>query len=121
RRPGQQGHERNEDLDPHLFTHHNIASIAGRRPIITLSRPELRLTPREITSWIGQNHVAYGLVIFDVAGTAAQVSVERLGNGLLEFGPRHRIALQTLEQHLAFVQKTRSTVAALEGKMRDNR
>src|SRR6516165_1642422 len=83
------------------------------------SRPEMRSSPREITSWIGQNHGAHGLVIFDVAGAAAQVPVERLGNGLFEFGPRHRISLQTLEQHLAFVQKTRGTVAALEGKMRD--
>src|SRR5215510_990821 len=98
----------------------SLASRARGQPS-RWSRPELRSTPREITSWIGQNHVAHGLVIFDVAGAAAQVSVECLGNGLLEFGPRHRIALQTLEQHLAFVQKARGTVAALEGKVRDKR
>src|SRR5262249_49856286 len=99
----------------------NIASIAGRRPIITLVATRASLGPREITSWIGLNHGAHGLVIFDVAAAAAQVSVERLGNGLLEVIPRHRIALQTLEQHLAFVQKARGKVAALEGKMRDKR
>src|SRR5262249_5740077 len=93
----------------------------GKRLSSRWSRPELRSSPREITSWIGLNHGAHGRVIFDVAGAAAQVPVERLGNGLLEVGPRHRISLQTLEQHLAFVQETRSTVATLEGKMRDKR
>jgi hypothetical protein len=41
-RAGQQGRERSEDRDPHFFTHHNIASIAGKRPIITLVATELR-------------------------------------------------------------------------------
>jgi hypothetical protein len=39
---GQQGYERNEDLDPHLFTPSNIASHRGRRPITTLLARELR-------------------------------------------------------------------------------
>src|SRR5207302_2020864 len=30
---------------------------------------------------IGKNHVAHGLVIFDVAGAAAEVAIERLSNG----------------------------------------
>jgi hypothetical protein len=39
---GQQGYERNEDLDPHVFTPSNIASHRGRRPITTLLARELR-------------------------------------------------------------------------------
>jgi len=97
--------------------HPTSPAIAGGGQLPRCSRASFA-RPVRIAVWIGQNHVAHGLVIFDVAGATAQVSVERLGDGLLEVGPRHWIARQTREQHLAFVQKTRGTLAALEGKMR---
>jgi hypothetical protein len=34
--------------------------------------------------WIGKNHVTHRLMIFDVAGAAAQKPVVRFGNGLFE-------------------------------------
>ena len=44
----------------------------------------------EIAVRIGEDHVAHRLVIFDVAGAAAEMAVERLGDRLVEVGPRHR-------------------------------
>ena len=73
----------------------------------------------EIACGIGQDHVTHGLVIFDVAGAAAQVAVERLGDGLLEIGARHTLLRQALEQNLALVQEAGGAIAALERKMGD--
>ena len=72
----------------------------------------------QIASRIRQDHGAHGLVVFDVTGAAAQVAVERLGDGLIEVGPRDRLLRQTLEQNLPLVQETGGTVAALKSKMR---
>jgi hypothetical protein len=51
----------------------------------------------EIAFWIREDHGAYGLVVFDVTGAAAQVTVERLSNGFLKIGPQYRHLCQTFE------------------------
>src|ERR1700730_14590680 len=63
--------------------------------------------------------LAYGLVIFDVAGATAQVTVERRGNSLLEIGAGDGLLGQTFQQDLTLVQKTRSAIPALKSKMLD--
>src|SRR5262249_39569302 len=68
---------------------------------------------------IGENHVAHGLMIFDVAGAAAEVTVERLGDGFLKLGARNAFLFQPLEQDLTFVKKACGAVAALKGKVSD--
>src|ERR1700722_3671361 len=70
---------------------------------------------------IGQDHVADGLVIFDVAGATAQMAVERFENGFLELATRHRLQSQAFQQDLPLVQETRRAVAALKGEMLDER
>jgi hypothetical protein len=37
---------------------------------------------------VGENYVAHRLAIFDVTGAAAEMAVERLGNGFLKLGAR---------------------------------
>src|SRR3984957_19663935 len=58
-------------------------------------------------------------MIFDVAGAAAEVTVKRLGYGLLEIRAGDRRLRQSLEQDLALVEKTRGAIAALEGELGD--
>src|SRR5271156_4037412 len=73
----------------------------------------------EIAGRVGENYIAHGLVIFDVTGASAKVTVERLGNGRLEIVARDRLFCQTVEQHLPLVQKTGRAIAALERKVFD--
>src|SRR5215207_8652206 len=47
------------------------------------------------------------------------MAVERLGDGLFEFGPRHLLLGQPFEQHLALVEKPGRAIAALERKVLD--
>ena len=112
-------------LSPHLGFHLRSVSCARSRAraAVTYGTSLTSATDRrdEIACRIGQDHVAHGLVIFDVAGAAAQVAVERLGNGLLEIGARHRLLRQTLQQNLALVQEARGAIAALERKVLDER
>ena len=68
---------------------------------------------------IGQDHVAHRLVIFHIAGAAAEVAIKRLGDGLLEIGTQHAFLRQPFEQHLSFVEKARGAIAALESKVLD--
>src|SRR5262245_25765660 len=84
-------------------------------------RDRVSLSPREIASRIGENHGAHGFVILDVTGTTAEMTVERLGDGFLEVGPRDRLLRPTLEQNLALVQESGRTVAALESEVLDER
>src|SRR5580704_2952978 len=56
-------------------------------------------------------------MIFDVAGAAAEVTVQRLGNRLLEIGPGDRRLRQALEKDLALVEEARRAIAALEGEI----
>src|ERR1700738_3869679 len=56
-------------------------------------------------------------MIFDVAGAAAEVAVQRLGNRLLEIGAGDRRLRQALEKDLALVEEARRAIAALEGKI----
>src|SRR5215208_6524600 len=58
-------------------------------------------------------------MIFDVAGTAAQVAVERFGDDLFQVGTHHRLPGQAFEQDLAFVEEARGAVAALKGEVVD--
>src|ERR1700722_17436119 len=58
-------------------------------------------------------------MIFDVAGAAAEVTVQRLGNRLLEIRAGDRRLRQSLEQDLALVEKTCGSIAALEGELGD--
>src|SRR5262245_50931278 len=74
---------------------------------------------RQIATGVRQDHGAYRLVIFDVARAAAQMTIQRFGDGLLEIGPRHRLLRQALEQDLALVQEAGGTVAALEREVLD--
>ena len=86
-------------------------------------RSKVRGHPRgsvdEIAFGVGQDHVAHGLVIFDVAGAAAEVAVERLGDQAFEAVARHRRFRQPLEQDLALVQEAGGAVAALEREVLD--
>ena len=66
---------------------------------------------------ISQDYVADRLVIFDVACTAAEVTVQRFGDGLLEIGSGRALLRQPFEQHLSFVEKARGAVAALKGEV----
>jgi hypothetical protein len=84
------------------------------RLITTILPLDLR---EEIASRIGQDHVAHGLVIPDVAGATAQVTVERLGNRLLEIWSRHRLLRQTLQQNLALVEKAGGAISTLKREM----
>ena len=54
---------------------------------------------------------------FDVAGAAAEVAVQRLGNRLLEIGPADRRLRQALEKDLALVEEARRAIAALESEI----
>src|ERR1700741_1662963 len=49
------------------------------------------------------------------------MAVERVGDGLLEVCPRHRLLRQTLEQNLALIDEAGGTVAALESEVLDER
>src|SRR3954469_21851305 len=93
----------------------------GARDAITAHDRCKRQRLRQVASRIRQDHGAHGLVVLDVTGAATQVAVERLGDGLVEVGPRDRLLRQTLEQNLPLVQETGGTVAALKSKMRDER
>src|SRR5271170_6143321 len=73
----------------------------------------------EVARRIGQDHVAHRLVVFDVAGAAAEVAVQRQGDSLLEIRPRDRRLRQSLEQDLALVEKTGGAIAALESEVRN--
>src|ERR1700736_6639796 len=69
---------------------------------------------REIAFRIGQDHVPHRLMIFDVAGTAAEMAVERVGDGFLQLRALDRLFRQALQQHLGLVQEAGGAVAALE-------
>jgi hypothetical protein len=75
----------------------------------------------QIPSGISQYHGANGLVIFDVTGAAAQMTVERFGNRFLKIGARYGLLCQTFEQNLALVEEAGRTVAALKGEVLDER
>src|ERR1700712_979369 len=82
--------------------------------------PRLRsLVRNEIAFGICKDHVAYGLVVLDVAGAATEVTVERIGDSLLEFGAVDRRLGQTFQQDLALVQEAGRAIATLERKVRD--
>jgi hypothetical protein len=51
--------------------------------------------------------------------SAAEVAVQRLGDGLLEIGARDRRLRQALEQDLAIVEKAGRAIAALKGEVAD--
>src|SRR6185436_6324855 len=86
---------------------------------MSLSPRASSLARREIAFGIGQDHITHGLVVFDVSGTAADVAVERLGDGSLKFGTLHRRPRQTLQQDLALVEEASGAIAALKGEMLD--
>src|SRR6516164_6382112 len=72
--------------------------FAGASRISFLSRPRTRsLARQQVTIGIGEDHVAHGLVIFDVPGATAEVAVERLGNRSLKLLARHRRLRQALK------------------------
>lgn len=73
----------------------------------------------EVALRIRKNHVAHGLVIFDVAGAAAKMTIERIEDRFLDIGARHGRLRQAFQQHLAFVQKSGRAIAALERKVFD--
>ena len=56
-------------------------------------------------------------MIFNIAGAAAKMTVQGFGNRALEFCTRNRHFLQSFQQNLALVEKTRGAVTALEGEM----
>ncbi len=58
-------------------------------------------------------------MVFDVTGAAADVPVERLADGVLEFVTGHRFSRQPLQQDLGFVEEAGGAVAALEREVID--
>jgi len=70
----------------------------------------------QIAAGIRQYHGAHGLVIFDVTGAAAQMTVERFGNRFLKIGARNLLLCQTFEQNLALVDEAGGTVTGLKGE-----
>ena len=81
--------------------------------------PARSLVRREIAFGIGQDHIAHGLVIFDVAGAAADMAVERLGDGVSRDRRAPPAPSPALQQHLALVEEARGAIAALEREMLD--
>src|SRR5450432_1423983 len=77
------------------------------------------LDGRKIALGISEDHIPHRLVIFDVAGTAAEVAVERVSDGGLQFRALDRLFRQTFQQYLGLVQEARGAVAALEREMFD--
>ena len=71
----------------------------------------------EVTGGIGKDHRAHRLVVADVAGAAAQMPIERLGDCRLEIAARHRLAFQALEQDLGLVEEPGGAIAALKSEM----
>src|SRR5262245_5616594 len=51
----------------------------------------------QVAIWIGENDGTHGLVIFDVAGTAAEMAVERLPDGFVEIAVGHALFCQALQ------------------------
>jgi DNA-binding transcriptional LysR family regulator len=82
---------------------HTIRELEARLGIRLLTRTTRSVSPTEAgerllhTAGVSQDDVAHGLVIFDVAGAAAQVSVERRGNSLLEIGAGDGLLGQTFQ------------------------
>src|ERR1700719_1029116 len=87
------------------------------RPCHGSGESSVVLLCQQIPSWLRQDDVTDRLVIFDVAGAAAKVSIERLGNCFLEIRPRDRLLRQPLQQNLTSVQKTRGAITALKREM----
>src|SRR5690349_16198591 len=81
--------------------------------------PGRSLVRCEIAFGIRQDHIPHGLVVFDVAGAAAEVTVERFGDGAFEIGALHRRLGQALQQNLPLVEEPRGAIAALEGEVPD--
>ena len=49
---------------------------------------------------IGKDHVANRLMVTDISGAAAEMTVEGFGDRRLKLGSRHRLTRQALEQDL---------------------
>src|ERR1700723_1032509 len=75
----------------------------------------------QVTSGVGEYHGPDRLVVFDVAGAAAKMTVERLADRGVELGACHRRLCQALQQHLALVHKSGRAIAALKREMFDER
>src|ERR1700733_1647805 len=88
--------------------------------MIDVSRHQ-KIVLAQIALWIGQNHVAHSLVIFDIAGAAAEMAVKSFQDRLVEVGAWHLRFRQALQQYLAFVQKSGRAVAALKREMFNER
>ena len=72
-----------------LPTRLDIVALRKRASVGALDQVALR---------VGDDHGAHRLVIFDVAGTAAEMAVECLRDGLFEMGARHGLFRQTLSR-----------------------
>src|SRR5262245_8445433 len=64
-----------------------------------------------------QDDLTHRLVVADIAGTAAEVRVQRLRDRSLQIPARHRRTLEPIHQHRRCGHKARRTVTALEGEM----
>jgi hypothetical protein len=56
-------------------------------------------------------------MVFDVAGAAADMAIERFRDGVFEIRALHGRLGQTLQQDLPLVEEARGAIAALEGKV----
>src|SRR5829696_1733131 len=81
--------------------------------------PARSLAGCEIAFGIRQDHIPHGLVVFDVAGAAADMAIERFSDGVFEIGALHGRLGQALQQNLPFIEEARGAVAALEREMLD--
>src|SRR5215216_3887637 len=81
--------------------------------------PGRSLVRCEIAFGIRQDHIPHGLVVFDVTGAAAEMAIERFGDGVFEISALHGRLGQTLQQDLPLIEEARGAIAALEGKVPD--
>jgi hypothetical protein len=65
---------------------------------------------------IGEDHLAQGGVIADIAGAAADVAVHRLNYACLHLCPRRRRSGEGLNEHLRLVDEPRRAVAHWKAK-----
>src|SRR6187431_1955694 len=79
--------------------------------------PARSLVRCEIAFGIRQDHIPHRLMVFEVAGAAADMAIERFSDGVFEISALHGRLGQTLQQDLPLVEKARGAVAALEGEV----
>src|SRR6266446_80521 len=114
KRPSSASQRRSSSLRPGT----SVAGASIKSIVLhPASAPKASEVPSASQFWIGEDHLAQGSVIADIAGAAADMAVHRLEYARLHLCPRRRSSDEALDEHLRLVDETRRAVAALEGKM----